>query len=174
MTLFNTIHSLAQENIYHNIKTYPGYITIYKNMSSWGITPINIWRKSSPPTVKSPVCTATFPNRTDDMLPETGRPEKRHTIKKGTFFDLLPTDIIRIIDIWIFGTENIIKFKAAVMRINRPRNPILCVYANHIWGCNIFFSNFSHYHMIKFKYADRCYDKFGWGQHIHLIKHKHR
>ena len=55
-----------------------------------------------------------FPKRTATTLLEGGRPEKIHTIDKGTLFNLMPTDILNVIDIWIFGIEYIINIKAIV------------------------------------------------------------
>ena len=88
--------------------------------------------------------------------------------KKGTLFDLLPTDILNIIDIWIFGLEYSINLKAAAKRINGLHNTILHMdtYQNRLLAI---------YYMTRYEWAYRRYknSKCDWRPNTHLVKHKH-
>ena len=68
--------------ICHNIKTYPGYITVYRNMLGWGIISRIGWHIRGPPKANAPVCTNIYSKLTADTFPDTCHPEKRHEIEK--------------------------------------------------------------------------------------------
>ena len=87
-------------------------------------------------------------------------------------FELLLTDILHITDIWLVGLEHHDKIKAVARQLNSPRNTVLRVDANQVWECTIFFGKFASYNNIKYKWADRLYKKYGWGNTTHLVKHK--
>ena len=99
-------------------------------MSSWGSTFFDIpggsgtkytgWHKCyyNFPTDRSPGCAAIFPKCNAAPLLEENPPEKRRAIEKWTLFDLLPTDILNIIDNWIAGLEQIVKLKTPVTQIH--------------------------------------------------------
>ena len=70
-------------------------------MSGWGIAPIIGWRKIGFLKVKAPGLTTNLPKHTSAMLPETVRLTKRCEIGKGVLFDLIPTGIIHVIDMWL-------------------------------------------------------------------------
>ena len=58
----------------HNIKTYIGYIAIYKKTSGWYTVPSVAWRKRCPPKIKSLGRISNFPNQKSYTLPDTGHP----------------------------------------------------------------------------------------------------
>ena len=61
--------------------------------------------KPNPTKVNAQGRAATFPNYTDAALPKKDRPTKICAIKKGNLFNLMPTDILNVIDMWFVGLE---------------------------------------------------------------------
>ena len=96
----------------------------------------------------------------------------RRAIIKGDLFNLLHTDIIHIIYMCLVVLEHYDNLESVVKCINSPHSPILRVDSNHIWGSAIFFGKLFCCHPIKYEFPDRRYHKYGWEQHIHVVKHK--
>ena len=95
--------------------------------------------------------------------------------KKGTLFDLLPTDIFNGNKIWIVGIEHSIKLKAIVTQTNIPHNPVLRMLTYMDWDHFLKFGNLSFYHTIRYEWTYRHYIKIpcGRGPTTHFVKNKH-
>ena len=145
----------------HNIKILSGYITIYTIISGWYTIPIIAWCKGVPPAVQALVRTATLSRHKSDMFPDTGCPEKKRSIRKGALLNLLTTDILQIVDMWLIGIEHHKNLNSVVAKINGPINLVLFVGVNQALEFIIFFRNFSRYHLIKYQWAYRRYVKYG-------------
>ena len=68
---------------------------------------------------------------------------------KGTLFDLLLTDILHNIDMWLVGLEHQEKPNGVMAQINRPQNTVLFVEINQGWKCTVLLGNLSNYHSTK-------------------------
>ena len=63
-----------------------------------GTAPTDAWRKQKPKIPKAPEQKPIFQKRPTAMLLEDDCPTKIPTLNNGTLFDLLPMDIINVID----------------------------------------------------------------------------
>ena len=84
--------------------------------------------------VKAQEHTATFPYHKSATLPETGSLEKKHEIRKGALFNLLSTDILHVIYMWIVVLEHRVNLNSVMERLNISCNTVLSVDSNHSWG----------------------------------------
>ena len=53
---------------------------------------------------------------------------------EASLFDILPTEILTDIDIWVSGLKHHDKLKAVVTKMNSLSNPILFVITHEIWA----------------------------------------
>ena len=72
--------------------------------SGWGTAPSGSWRKPDIP--KSPGCKPIITEHTTATLLEDDGPEKRPKLKNGALFDLIPMDIVNVMDDQLTGLEH--------------------------------------------------------------------
>ena len=120
--------------------------------------------KGSHPNVKAPGCTNTFSKHKSLMFTEICRPANKYAIRTGTLFNLLPTDILHIIVIWLVGLEYRKNLNAAVSKVNILCSTILRIDANQSWVHNISFRNLYNCHSTKYEWVDRYNIKCVWGR----------
>ena len=122
--------------------------------------------------VGAPGRTATFSKRKHIMLLETSHLENKRAFVKRALSDLLPTDIIHTIDMWLVGLKNCAKLNAVVAQINSPRNTVLRINYNRACKITLLFGNLSFYSPTQYKWSDIC-TKGGWRSNVQLINYKH-
>ena len=69
--------------------------------------------------------------------------------KKWTLFDLLPVDILNVIDVWLVRLGHCKKLKDAVTLINSQQTPAQRVSTYHNWECLKNFGNLLCFKMIR-------------------------
>ena len=126
---FTSTRNVTNNNS-HNIKIYPGQIKIYIKKSGLYTVPSFSLCKGSHPNVKAPGCTNTFSKHKSLIFPEICRLANKCAIRTGTLFNLLPTDILHIIVIWLVGLEYRKNLNAAVSKVNILCSTILRIDAN--------------------------------------------
>ena len=67
------------------------------------------------------------------MLLENDSPTKVPKLDSGALFDLLPMDIINVIDDWLIEIDHYKIFKTAVFHFKCPRGPVLITHKHQHW-----------------------------------------
>ena len=80
---------------------------------------------------------------------------KRLNPSHESLFDILPSDILANIDIWLSGLENCNKFKHFISRFKFMCNPILFEITYNIWTLYHNLCAFCWYNKVKYDWSNR-------------------
>ena len=141
--------SLAQENICRIIhknllRLHPvsGWIPVPSTKpSGWVSAPSDICCNWKPESTKALGHKSLILERSTATLLENDGPAKRTELKNGTLFDLLPMDIVNVIDDCLIGLEHCETFKPIVESIKYPCIPVLRMCKNQHLVPYLYFRN---------------------------------